>query len=101
MITFFTSSPSGSLDQSHVVDGLDTTNHFVDNLKENWKECAKCLMITASPDAYEQNDEMTEFFAHVVREAGLSFSEFLLWDGRDEIMSKEELEEWIAENGVE
>ena len=92
MIVFLTSSPSGPLDHSRFVDGLDQMNHFVDNLKENWKECAKCLMITASPDAYEQNDEMTAFFAHALEKAGLHFSEFLLWDGRDEIMSKEELE---------
>ncbi len=91
MIVFLTSSPSGSLDGSHVVNGLDKTNYFVDNLKKYWKECAKCLIITASPDEYVGNDEMTAFFAKVFREAGLSWSEFLLWDGRDDIMSKEEL----------
>lgn len=92
MIVFLTSSPTGSLDDSHPVDGLDYMNHFVDNLRYYWKECAKCLIITASPDAYEANDEMTEFFANALEKAGLSYSEFLLWDGRDEIMSKEELE---------
>lgn len=92
MIVFLTSSPSGSLDDSHKVNGLDEMNHFVDNLRKYWKECAKCLIITASPDAYEANDEMTEFFANTVREAGLSWSEFLLWDGRDEVMSKEEFD---------
>lgn len=92
MIIFLTSSPSGSLDDSHKVNGLDEMNHFVDNLRKYWKECAKCLIITASPDAYEANDEMTEFFANTVREAGLSWSEFLLWDGRDEVMSKEEFD---------
>lgn len=92
MVVFLTSSPSGSLDDSRPVDGLDEINYFVDNLREYWREGAKCLMITASPEAYEQNDEMVEFFAYAVQKAGLSFSEFLLWDGRDEAMSKEELE---------
>lgn len=92
MIVFLTSSPSGSLDDSHNVNGLDEMNHFVDNLKKYWKECAKCLIITASPDEYEGNDEMTAFFAKVFKEAGLSWSEFLLWDGRDEVMSKEDFD---------
>lgn len=91
MIVFLTSSPSGSLDDSHKVNGLDEMNHFVDNLRKYWKEYAKCLVITASPDEYEGNDEMTDFFAEAVKEAGLSWSEFLLWDGRDEVMTKEEL----------
>lgn len=91
MVVFLTSSPSGPLDNSRKVDGLDTMNHFVDNLRKYWKECAKCLMITASPDEYEQNDEMTRFFAYAVEKAGLSFSEFVLWDGRNEVLSKEEL----------
>lgn len=92
MIVFLTSSPSGPLDNSRFVDGLDQMNGFVDNLRKYWRSCAKCLMITASPDAYEQNDEMTKFFAEALEKSGLSYSEFLLWDGRDEIMSKEELE---------
>lgn len=94
MIVFLTSSPSGSLDDSHKVNGLDEMNHFVDNLRKYWRECAKCLMITAFPDAYEANDEMTDFFAEVFEEAGLSWSEFLLWDGRDREVSKEELQEF-------
>lgn len=92
MIVFLTSSPTGSLDDSHNVNGLDEMNHFVDNLRKYWKECAKCLIITASPDEYEANDEMTAFFAETLEEAGLSWSEFLLWDGRDEEMSKEEFD---------
>lgn len=92
MIVFLTSSPSGSLDDSHKVDGLDEMNHFVDNLKKYWKECAKCLVITASPDEYKANDEMTGFFADAFKKAGLFWSEFLLWDGRDEVMSKEEFD---------
>ena len=91
MIVFLTSSPSGSLDDSHIVYGLDKMNHFVDNLRKYWRDGAKCLMISASPEEYEGNDVMTAYFAGTFREAGLYWSEFLLWDGRDEVMSKEEL----------
>ena len=91
MIVFLTSSPSGSLDDSHIVYGLDKMNHFVDNLRKYWRDSAKCLMISASPDEHEGNDQMTAFFADAFKEAGLFWSEFLLWDGRDEVMPKEEL----------
>ena len=73
MIVFLTSSPSGSLDDSHKVNGLDETNYFVDNLRKYWKECAKCLMITASPDAYEVNDEMIAFFAQAMKGQNVVF----------------------------
>ena len=94
MVVFLTSSPTGSLDDSHVVHGLDKMNCFVDNLKKYWSNGAKCLMISASPDEYEGNDRMTEYFADTFREAGLYWSEFLLWDGRDEIMPQEELHKY-------
>ena len=91
MVVFLTSSPTGSLDNSHVVHGLDKMNYFVDNLRKYWRDGAKCLIISASPDEYEGNDEMTAYFADTFRDAGLCWSEFLLWDGRDEVMQKEEL----------
>ena len=91
MVVFLTSSPTGSLDNSHVVHGLDKMNCFVDNLRKYWRDGAKCLMISASPDEHEGNDQMTAFFADAFKDAGLFWSEFLLWDGRDEVMPKEEL----------
>ena len=91
MITFLTSSPTGSLDQSHLVDGLDRMNHFVDNLKKYWRECAKCLMIAASPDACDQNDEMVRYFSTVVQDAGLSYSQFDILDRRNQWMLKEKI----------
>lgn len=91
MITFLTSSPSGPLDGSRQVNGLDEKNSFVKNLKSCWKENARCLMITSSPSAYERNDEMTSFFEEAVRKAGLSVSEFGLWDGRMTEFSETEL----------
>ena len=38
MILFLTSSPTGPLDGSRPVDGLDKMNHFVDNLRKYWKK---------------------------------------------------------------
>lgn len=94
MIVFLTSSPSGPLDGSRKVDGLDRMNQFVENLKKYWKKDARCLMIAALPDAYEQNDEMIDFFANAVRGAGLCHSKFDLWDGRNPILSKGEIESY-------
>lgn len=91
MILFLTSSPSGPLDGSRPVDGLDRMNHFVENLKKYWKDDARCLMITASPERYAQNDEMIEFFGNAVKKAGLTWSAFDLWDKRTEDVSKEAL----------
>jgi len=56
MLVFLTSSPTGPLDGSRKVTGLDKKNYFVENLRKYWKPGAKNLMITATPDAYEQND---------------------------------------------
>lgn len=91
MIIFLTSSPSGPLDGSRRVDGLDRMNQFVENLKKYWRPNARCLMITAAPDAYAQNDEMIEFFGNAACRAGLSWSAFDLWDGRRADMSREVL----------
>lgn len=91
MITFLTSSPSGPLDGSRLVDGLDEKNSFVKNLKKYWKGNARCLMIAAAPSSHEQNDEMTAFFRAAVEKAGLTAAVFDLWDDRSEDVSKETL----------
>lgn len=65
MAIFLTSSPTGPLDNSRKVDGLDKMNHFVDQLKKYWKDNSKCCIIAASPDDYNENDEMCNFFKEV------------------------------------
>jgi len=91
MVVFLTSSPTGPLDGSRKVTGLDKKNHFVDNLRKFWKPGAKNLMITATPDSYEQNDEMISFFEHAVKTDGFSCQPFEVWDSRTEDFSKEKL----------
>lgn len=88
MITFLTSSPTGPLDGSREVNGLDEKNRFVENLQKYWKEDAKCLMIAASPEEYARNEEMTAFFCGAVKKAGLTLSAFDLWDARTEDVSE-------------
>lgn len=94
MILFLTSSPTGPLDGSRLVDGLDKMNHFVENLKKYWKENARCLMITATPDSYGQNDEMIKFFGKAVTKDGFTWSAFDLWDRRAKDVSKETLQSY-------
>lgn len=90
-IVFLTSSPSGPLDGSRPVDGLDHMNKFVENLHQYWPENARCLMIAAAPDEPEMNDEMTEFFGQAVKKAEFTWSAFDLWDRRTQDFSKEAL----------
>lgn len=91
MICFFTSSPTGPLDGSRKVEGLDRKNFFRENLRKYWKSHAKCLMIAASPDAHHVNDEMRDFFQHAVESSGFSVECFQLLDDRNMEISREEL----------
>ena len=50
MAIFLTSSPTGPLDNSRKVDGLDKMNHFVDQIKKYWKDNSKCYMQTNADD---------------------------------------------------
>lgn len=82
MIIFLTSSPTGPLDGSRKVDGLDHKNQFVEHLKKYWKENSRCCIIAASPDAYFQNDEMCEFFENAFLKEHFSMQCFHLIDRR-------------------
>lgn len=82
MIGFFTSSPSGPLDNSRKVLGLDPMNRFVDNLAKYWPKSARILMITAFPEDDAANDQMTAFFEDAIKDAGLPVEAFDLWDHR-------------------
>ena len=91
MAIFLTSSPTGSLDGSYQVDGLDRSNHFVDNLRSRWKETMDCMIISAFPDNYEADDEMTSFFHGAFEKTGLSCGRFDCWDYRSGELTEETL----------
>lgn len=85
MILYLTSSPTGAYREEKVsfYKGFNPENHLVENLKSDWKGQSRCLLISANPDAYMQNNEMRFFLEKTVRETGLSVSAFDLCDGRN------------------
>lgn len=91
MAIFLTSSPTGPLDNSRKVDGLDKMNHFVDQLKKYWKDNSKCCIIAASPDDYDENDEMCNFFKEVFFKENLSIECLNLIDERYSNFTKDDL----------
>ena len=82
MVVFLTSSPTGPLDGSRKVDGLDKKNGFVDNLRKYWQDNSRCCIIAASPDEYDLNDDMCDFFRNVFLKEGFSIQCFDLIDRR-------------------
>lgn len=94
MTTFLTSSPTKELSEESPFPALNESNGFLDHLRQNWKENARCLMIAAMPDAYEGNDDMTAFYREAVIGSGLPVSCFDLWDDRFPGVSKEEFSQY-------
>lgn len=82
MRVFLTSSPTGPLDGSRPVRGLDDWNHFIERLRDGWPDPARCLMITAFPDDIPASEQMTGFFRQAVEGSGLRTACFDLWDCR-------------------
>jgi len=91
MVVFLTSSPTGPLDGSRHVDGLDKKNHFNEHLKQYWKDNSRCCIIAADPYAYQLNDEMCDFFRNVFLKEGFSMSCFHLIDQRYADFSRNDL----------
>ena len=91
MVVFLTSSPTGPLDQSRIVEGLDRKNKFRENLSRYWQGPARCLMISAFPEDIHSNDEMCGFFEDAFERSGFLLSGLDLWDCRVEDVSKEEV----------
>lgn len=94
MTIFLTSSPTGPLDGSRIVNGLDKKNQFADKLKSLWQPNAKCLMITAFPDNDEENDEMLQFFRNTLEKEEFSYEVFDIWDGRTSDYSEQVLKSY-------
>ena len=89
MIIYLTSSPTGSLDDSKIVEGLDPDNEFILNLERDIKDQARILLISASPDDAAGNSEMGEFFADAFFEAGFNLAEFTVMDRQNNLPSSE------------
>ena len=89
MKVFLTSSPTGPLDNSRPVDGVDRKNGFLVHLKKYWKENAKCLIVSAFPADDAANDDMKVGMASAFSRCGLPISVFDVWDNRTKDFSKE------------
>ncbi len=91
MIVFLTSSPTGPLDNSRIVNGLDYKNQLIENLRKYWKPKAKCLMITAAPADPDFNDRIQDDMIGILFRCGFSFEKVDMWDDRKADFSEEML----------
>lgn len=82
MVVFLTSSPTGPLDNSRFVDGVDEKNYLIENLKKYWKDDMKCLYITATPDDFELNDRIIGEMCALFEKSGFQSSVFDILDRR-------------------
>ena len=89
MIVFLTSSPTGPLDNSRPVNGVDEMNNFLVNIKPYWKDNARCLIISAFPADDAANDDMQGGMACAMQRSGLTLSAFDVWDNRTQDYSEE------------
>ena len=94
MIVFLTSSPTGPLDNSRHVDGIDSKNYLIENFQKYWKPDSKCLYITATPDNYELNDEIRSGMKATWEKGGFSIASFDVWDNRTADFSKKILDSY-------
>ena len=93
MIVFLTSSPSGPLDVPNYDKLLDAKNGFIENMRQFWKENMRGLIIAASPDSFDGNDEMRDFFEQAFQNGDIPVT-FDLWDYRSHDISAEELHQY-------
>jgi dipeptidase E len=91
MTVFLTSSPTGPLDRSREVEGIDSKNRLIENLKDRWHTQARCLLVAAAPGEPEQNDGMCRHLRQALERSGLSIGAFDVWDDRTGALSKETL----------
>ena len=91
MTVFLTSSPTGPLDNSRPVAGVDRKNGLVKNLRRYWPEKARCLMIAADPEDREFNDGLCGDMVRLLGESGFFCSAMDIWDDRSQDISRETL----------
>jgi len=88
---FITSSPTGPLDNSRPVHGVDRKNSLRENILHRWSPDARVLLISAAPADNAFNDRVRDDFAYLLQESGLSCSAVDSWDDRRGKLSAEEL----------
>ena len=93
MVVFLTSSPSGPLDVPNYDKLLEAKNGFIENMRQFWKENMRGMIIAASPDSFDRNDEMRDFFEQAFRNGDIPVT-FDLWDYRSHDISAEELHQY-------
>ena len=91
MTIFLTSSPTGPLDNSRPVYGVDEMNSFAQQLHWRWKANARCLMISAAPADDGFNDMVQQTMRASFERSGFTFSCFDSWDNRTTDFSAETL----------
>ena len=91
MTLFLTSSPTGPLDNSRPVQGIDHKNWLRENLRKYWRENAKCLLISAAPTDADFNDRICGDMYRLLEESGFSCGSMDIWDDRTAELTAEEL----------
>ena len=91
MTIFLTSSPTGPLDNSRPVYGVDEMNSFAQQLHWRWKANARCLMISAAPADDGFNDMVQQTMRASFERSGFTFSCFDSWANRTTDFSAETL----------
>ena len=96
MTVFLTSSPTGPLDNSRSVYGIDHKNWLRENLRKYWRENARCLLISAAPADADFNDRICADMYRLLEESGFSCGCMDIWDDRTGELSAEELRQYDA-----
>lgn len=86
MILFLTSSPCSNAVPENVKIPciLNEANGFVEQMSKNWKPDSRGLIISADPENFEMNDEMAATFYAAFSFHGLTMSEMVICDSRNE-----------------
>ena len=91
MTVFLTSSPTGPLDNSRPVQGIDHKNRLRENLGKYWRGNARCILISAAPADADFNDRICGDMYRLLKESGFSCGSMDIWDDRTGELSAEEL----------
>lgn len=91
MTIFLTSSPTGPLDNSRPVNGVDHKNRFIENLRQHWKWGMRCLMISAAPADDDFNDSVQSSMWESFHRGSFPITVFDTWDDRTDDFSQETL----------